>query len=130
MAGLPCHGMGTTLMGKCTDDELAYAFTVGDVVNVRINNLKDSAHPMQHPIHFHGQRFLIVARNGEISREMVWKDTVPVNIGESVDIVMDVTIPCAWMVHCHIAEHLETGMMFQFVVTEADGTMPEVYGKI
>ena len=110
------------------NEALAYSFTVGDVVKIRIRNLPDSVHPMQHPIHIHGQRFVVVARNGQPNRDLVWKDTVLVPIGETVDLVMDVTNPGAWMVHCHIAEHLETGMMFQFNVTAADGTMPEVYG--
>jgi len=26
--------------------------------------------------------------------------------------------PGAWMVHCHIAEHLESGMMFTYHVQE------------
>lgn len=111
------------------NDELAYAFTVGDLVKIRIANRPDSAHPMQHPIHWHGQRFLIVARNGQVNHDLVWKDTVLVPIGETVDILMDVTNPGAWMVHCHIAEHLETGMMFQFIVTEADGTRPKTFGS-
>ena len=110
------------------NEALAYSFTVGDVVKIRIRNLPDSVHPMQHPIHIHGQRFVVVARNSQPNRDLVWKDTVLVPIGETVDLVMDVTNPGAWMVHCHIAEHLETGMMFQFNVTAADGTMPEVYG--
>lgn len=110
------------------NNDLAYAFTVGDLVKIRITNRPDGAHPMQHPIHIHGQRFVIVARNGQMNHDLVWKDTVLVPIGETVDILMDVTNPGAWMVHCHIAEHLETGMMFQFVVSEADGTMPKVFG--
>lgn len=107
---------------------LRYRFTVGDRVKIRLRNRPDSAHPMQHPIHIHGQRFVVVARNGAPSRDLVWKDTVLVPIGETVDLVMDVTNPGAWMVHCHIAEHLETGMMFQFDVANADGSMPAVYG--
>ena len=39
-------------------------------------------------------------------------------IGSTVDLLMEVTNPGAWMVHCHIAEHLESGMMFQFTVVD------------
>ncbi len=39
-------------------------------------------------------------------------------IGSTQDIVMDVTNPGAWMVHRHIAEHFETGMMYHFNVLE------------
>jgi FtsP/CotA-like multicopper oxidase with cupredoxin domain len=38
-----------------------------------------------------------------------------------VDILLDVTNPGAWMLHCHIAEHLEAGMMSTFTVTGASG---------
>ena len=71
---------------------------------------------MQHPIHFHGQRFLVVARDGVLQTNLVWKDTVLVRSGEIVDIVLDASNPGVWMAHCHIAEHLEAGMMFGFKV--------------
>lgn len=108
---------------------IAYSFRVGDVVKIRIHNRSDSAHPMQHPIHIHGQRFLVAAVDGQPNRDLVWKDTVLVPIGRTVDLVMDVTNPGTWMVHCHIAEHLESGMMFQFDVAAADGSMPATFGR-
>jgi FtsP/CotA-like multicopper oxidase with cupredoxin domain len=73
-------------------------------------------HPMQHPIHLHGQRFLVLNRNGVQQTDLVWKDTVLVPIGQYVDILLDVSNPGEWMAHCHIAEHLEAGMMFSFKV--------------
>ena len=36
--------------------------------------------------------------------------------GETVDILLDVSNPGVWMAHCHIAEHHESGMMFNFHV--------------
>ena len=47
----------------------------------------------------------------------MWKDTVLVRTGETVDILLDVTNVGRWMAHCHIAEHHESGMMFSFNVT-------------
>ena len=79
-------------------------------------NAADSDHPMQHPIHFHGQRLLILSLNGIRNENLAWKDTVLVPAGESVDILVEMSNPGAWMVHCHIAEHLEGGMMFTFRV--------------
>jgi FtsP/CotA-like multicopper oxidase with cupredoxin domain len=46
----------------------------------------------------------------------VWKDTVLVRTGQTVDILFDVTNPGLWMAHCHIAEHMQSGMMFSFNV--------------
>ena len=34
----------------------------------------------------------------------------------AVDILMDASNPGLWMGHCHIAEHMESGMMFSFRV--------------
>lgn len=102
--------------------DLAYTFRVGDIVRVRLHNLGDSVHPMQHPIHFHGQRLMVLSRDGEAEHHSAWKDTVLTTPGETVELLMEITNPGAWMVHCHIAEHLESGMMFQFQVLPADET--------
>jgi FtsP/CotA-like multicopper oxidase with cupredoxin domain len=91
--------------------DLVYTAKVGDKVKIRIINKKDSAHPMQHPIHFHGQRFLVLSDNGVVSKDLVWKDTVLVPAGHTVDILLDASNPGDWMFHCHIAEHLSNGMM-------------------
>jgi FtsP/CotA-like multicopper oxidase with cupredoxin domain len=94
-----------------------WRFRVGDRVKIRLVNEMDSDHPMPHPFHVHGAgRFLILARDGEEEPNLVWKDTVLVRTGETVDILLDVTNPGTWMAHCHIAEHHESGMMFSFHV--------------
>ena len=66
-------------------------------------------------------RFLILARDAVVEPNLVWKDTVLVRTGETVDILLDVTNPGRWMAHCHIAEHHESGMMFSFNVEPAEG---------
>ena len=77
---------------------------------VRLVNDKHVLHPMGHPIHLHGQRFLVLARNGVLNEDPVWKDTVLVPAGGTVDLLVDTSNPGRWMLHCHIAEHLESGM--------------------
>jgi FtsP/CotA-like multicopper oxidase with cupredoxin domain len=94
-----------------------WSFRVGDQVKIRLVNEMDSDHPMPHPFHVHGAgRFLILARDGAVEQNLVWKDTVLVRTGETVDILLDVTNPGTWMAHCHIAEHHEGGMMLSFNV--------------
>jgi FtsP/CotA-like multicopper oxidase with cupredoxin domain len=94
-----------------------WRFQVGDQVKIRLVNEMDSDHPMHHPFHIHGAgRFLILTRDGVDEPNLVWKDTVLVRTGETVDILLDVTNPGVWMAHCHIAEHHESGMMFSFHV--------------
>ncbi len=100
--------------------QIDWTFRVGDQVKIRLVNEMDSDHPMPHPFHVHGAgRFLILARNDVVEPNLVWKDTVLVRTGETVDILLYVTNPGRWMAHCHIAEHHESGMMFSFNVDEA-----------
>jgi FtsP/CotA-like multicopper oxidase with cupredoxin domain len=102
---------------------IAWRFTVGDQVKIRLVNEMDSDHPMHHPFHIHGAgRFLVLSRDGVDDPNLVWTDTVLVRTGEVVDILLDVTHPGRWMAHCHIAEHHESGMMFSFDVVPAEGT--------
>lgn len=96
--------------------DINWSFNQGDLVKVRIYNDPDSMHPMQHPIHFHGQRFVVLARDGELNDTFNWKDTALVETGETVDLLVEMSNPGTWMAHCHIAEHLHSGMMFGFNV--------------
>jgi FtsP/CotA-like multicopper oxidase with cupredoxin domain len=81
------------------------------MIRVRIFNDPKSFHPMQHPIHLHGQRMLVIARDGVLTDNFAWKDTALIPVGSTVDLLIDAANPGAWMMHCHIAEHLEAGMM-------------------
>ena len=95
-----------------------WQFRVGDQIKLRLVNEMDSDHPMHHPFHVHGAgRFIILARDGTPEENLVWKDTVLVRTGETIDILLDITHAGRWMAHCHIAEHHESGMMFSFNVS-------------
>jgi FtsP/CotA-like multicopper oxidase with cupredoxin domain len=101
--------------------EIDWSFRVGDTVKIRLVNEMDSDHPMHHPFHIHGAgRFVVLAREDEREANLVWKDTVLLRAGETVDILLDVTNAGVWMAHCHIAEHHESGMMFSFTVSGND----------
>ncbi len=100
---------------------ITWAFTVGDRVKIRLVNEMESDHPMHHPFHVHGAgRFLVLSREGEPESNLVWKDTVLVPAGWTVDVLLDVSNPGLWMAHCHIAEHAQSGMMFSFNVSRRD----------
>ena len=63
-------------------------------MKLRLVNEMDSDHPMHHPFHIHGAgRFVVLARDGVPEDNLVWKDTVLVRTGETVDILLDVTNP-------------------------------------
>jgi FtsP/CotA-like multicopper oxidase with cupredoxin domain len=104
---------------------ITWAFTVGDRVKIRlVNEMEGSEHPMHHPFHVHGAgRFLVLCRQGVPEPNLVWKDTVLVPAGRTVDVLLDVSNPGLWMAHCHIAEHAQSGMMFSFDVARRPGRL-------
>ncbi len=102
--------------GKVNMDIKDWNFQVSDKVKIRIFNDPQSMHPMQHPIHFHGQRLMALSTNGVRNENPVWADTVLVAKGDTVDILLDASNPGTWVAHCHILEHAESGMMLSYTV--------------
>jgi suppressor of ftsI len=96
--------------------DIDWRFRRAKPVRIRLVNQRASFHAMQHPIHLHGQRFLVLAVNGVPNENLVWKDTVLVPAGAAVEILLDPSNPGRWMLHCHIGEHLSAGMMAGFTV--------------
>ena len=96
--------------------DIEWRFRRGQVVKLRLVSERQSVHAMQHPIHIHGQRFLILAVNGVPMRHHAWKDTVLLPAGATVDLLVEMSNPGRWMLHCHIAEHLSANMMMAFTV--------------
>ena len=96
--------------------DIDWRFARGTPSKIRLVNERRAFHGMQHPIHLHGQRFIVLAVNGAPTGNRAWKDTVLVPAGSVVDILVDTTNPGHWMLHCHIAEHLSAGMMMHFTV--------------
>jgi FtsP/CotA-like multicopper oxidase with cupredoxin domain len=74
-----------------------------------------NATPHPHPIHLHGHTFKVLGSSRR-SLPVHYADTVLVLPKERIDIAF-VATPGKWMFHCHILEHLETGMMGYFVNT-------------
>jgi FtsP/CotA-like multicopper oxidase with cupredoxin domain len=64
-----------------------------------------------HPIHLHGMFFRLLARNGAPVDEPFFRDTVLVHPRETVDVGLVPSDIGTWMMHCHILEHAEAGMM-------------------
>ena len=96
-------------------------FTEGDRVKIRLVNEMDSDHPMHHPFHLHGPAgSWCWPVTGAAEPNLVWKDTVLVRTGQTTDIMFDVSNPGLWMAHCHIAEHMQSGMMFSFTVARKE----------
>jgi FtsP/CotA-like multicopper oxidase with cupredoxin domain len=96
---------------------LDWSVPQGTRLKVRLHNDRHTLHPMPHPIHLHGQRFVVLARNGVPNDAPVWKDTVIVPAGATVDLLVEFATPGRWMLHCHNAEHLVSGMHATVTVT-------------
>ena len=79
----------------------------GDIVKMRITNTQGQAHPM----HLHGQKFIILSKNGVNKDSYAWKDTVMLGNRETVDIAFVAQEKGEWIFHCHILEHAEAGML-------------------
>lgn len=102
------------------NDAAGFAVRRGETRVLRLVNTRNTIHAMQHPIHLHGQRFVVLAVNGRAVEpaNRAWKDTVLLPAGGTVDILVEFANPGRWMLHCHIAEHVESGMMTTFVVED------------
>ncbi len=71
--------------------------------------------PHPHPVHLHGHTFQVLSSNkGRILPHFA--DTTLVLPKERLRIALVADNPGEWMVHCHIIEHQETGMMGYFHV--------------
>jgi hypothetical protein len=72
-----------------------------------------SMHP--HPMHCHATQFQVLDRNGSTQLapgDTGWKDTILVNAGETVRVLVRFdTHPGVFVHHCHNLEHEDTGMM-------------------
>jgi FtsP/CotA-like multicopper oxidase with cupredoxin domain len=64
-----------------------------------------------HPMHMHGVFFRLLARDGVAVDEPFFRDTVLVHPKEVVDVGLVPLDSGVWMLHCHILEHAESGMM-------------------
>lgn len=76
---------------------------------------------MLHPFHIHGTQFRILSENGQpvAAHRQGFKDTVRVEGGRSEVLVRfdhEATKDHAYMAHCHLLEHEDTGMMLGFTV--------------
>jgi len=66
--------------------------------------------PHSHPIHIHGHFFHVLESNKKVIKPHQ-ADTVMITPKERVKVALVADNPGRWMYHCHIIEHMKTGMM-------------------
>ncbi len=76
--------------------DINWKFKKGQFVKVEIYNDPNFMHPMQYPIHFHWQRFIVLSRNWVASKDLQWKDTTLVKNWEKIEILIQMTNPWIW----------------------------------
>ena len=69
-----------------------------------------NATPQMHPIHIHGHSFTVLKSNKDDIRRHV-ADTALVRPKERLTVAFVADNPGDWMLHCHVIEHQDTGMM-------------------
>lgn len=109
---------GMTQINGLTYNMTASAFTVprGDVERWVFSTGGNGPHP----VHVHGASFQVQARVGGRARlypwESGWKDTVLLNDGETVEVLIRFDLEGRYMIHCHQLGHEDGGMMMNFTV--------------
>ncbi|MDX1433034.1 MAG: multicopper oxidase family protein [Gammaproteobacteria bacterium] len=89
------------------DEPPQFALELG--ATYRFDFVNDTAFP--HPMHLHGHPMKLLEVDGRAPPRATWRDTwlLPPRARASVAVVAD--NPGQWMLHCHIPEHMDAGMM-------------------
>lgn len=103
------YGLEWRLNRQANATEPLFEFTEGETVRILLRNEMGP----EHPFHLHGQFFQIPGVTG-------LKDTVLVPGTSTVEIIGYMDNPGQWMLHCHINEHTELGMMAEYIVNPAE----------
>lgn len=105
--------MREMINGEVFPNTETFNVKVGQVYKVQFENA-DKMAGMSHPMHIHGAHFQIMSKNGHPTNDTTWYDTYPMDQGIKTDIAIKFDEPGVWMVHCHILNHEDNGMMTSF----------------
>jgi len=87
---------------------------LGDIEVWRFINRGFLGQTMLHPVHTHLVSFQVLTRNGRdpLRQERGWKDTVAIDDGEEVEVIMRWSgYRGRYLLHCHNVEHEDHSMM-------------------
>jgi len=82
---------------------------LGSRVRMRIINMGMD----HHPIHLHGNQFVLTGTEGGRAPESTWypMNTVLVAVAQARVVEFEAKYPGSWMVHCHLPHHMMNNMM-------------------
>ncbi|MDF2556934.1 MAG: LcoC [Bacillales bacterium] len=106
-----------TINGKSYPEVNATKLKVGQVYKMRfINKDTQNVHEMSHSMHIQGTHFQIISINGVAQKTQIFKDTVEIKPNEYVDIAVKFENSGNWMLHSHIIDYEDRGMITIFEV--------------
>jgi FtsP/CotA-like multicopper oxidase with cupredoxin domain len=82
--------------------------------SVRLTMINETRWP--HAMHLHGHHFRVLIRDGKPEPMTPWRDTVTLDPLQRAEIALLADNPGKWLLHCHMLEHIASGMMTWFEV--------------
>jgi FtsP/CotA-like multicopper oxidase with cupredoxin domain len=97
-----------TFNGLCAPSTTPLVVRLGSRVRLRFVNLGMD----HHPIHLHGNQFVITGTEGGRAPESTWypTNTVLVGVAQAKAVEFEAKYPGAWMIHCHLPHHMMNSM--------------------
>jgi FtsP/CotA-like multicopper oxidase with cupredoxin domain len=82
---------------------------LGSRVRIRFVNIGMD----HHPLHLHGNQFVVTGTEGGRAPESTWYpgNTVLVGVAQARVVEFDAKYPGSWMIHCHLPHHMMNSMM-------------------
>ena len=108
----PATGTAWRINGQKFPHRPLFIFQQGETVRMRIVNMLGP----EHPFHLHGQFFEVIEPGTVPGPQPGLKDTVLIPGLETVEVLAHMDNPGRWMIHCHILEHAQLGMMGEVIV--------------
>ena len=96
--------LGFSINGKGFPATAPIVAKVGEKTLVRFMNEGLIIHPM----HLHGHRMTVIAKDGNFLPAPYEVDTLNVAPGERYDVIVTSLYPGVWAFHCHILTHAES----------------------
>ena len=110
-------GGNYTLNGAVFPHTKGITVKTGQLVRLRMINAGSAA---IHPMHVHGHQVTVDAIDGNpVPKAMrMLRNTVTVNPGETVDLLVRAYNPGKWVIHCHDLNHVSGGMAMPFIYSD------------
>lgn len=99
-----------TINGKKFEEADPILLTLGE--RVRLTFINESM--MAHPMHLHGM--FVQLDNGQPAGKLPDKTVIMVAPGDSYSVLLSADEPGEWAFHCHLLNHMMSGMMTKVVV--------------